>query len=63
MVNNIRIVSGGTGDTTKVYVGDSLVLDGVVSIQIHKIKHDTVVKATIKFRNVELDIQAEHDKI
>ena len=63
MGNNIRIVSGGTGMTTKVYVGESLVLDGVVSIQIHPITKDCRVDATLTFTNVELDIQAEHDEV
>ena len=63
MLNNIRIVSEGTGDNTKVYVGNSLVLDGVVSIQIHEIKPGFIVQATLTFTNVELDIQAKHDKV
>ena len=49
--------------TTKVYVGESLVLDGVVSIQIHPITKDCRVDATLTFTNVELDIQAEHDEV
>ena len=55
--SNVRIVSGGSAGTTRVYVGDSVVKN-VVSVGIRPMKGCEPVRAVIELVGPELDIEA-----
>ena len=56
----IRIVSRGTGQTTKFFAGD-VQINGVTSLEVLKVSHDSTVYAVLTLSGVNLDILAECD--
>jgi len=56
----IRIVSRGTGQTTKVFAGD-VQINGVTSFKVLEVCPDSTVCAVLTLSGVDLDILAECD--
>ena len=53
-MKSIRIVSGGSADTTKVYTADGHEIGGIASIEIKRIGQGDLVEATVTFIGVKL---------
>lgn len=63
MTKTIRITSDGTSAGTRIMTHEGKPIVGVTSIKIDEIKPDGLVRATLEFDLVELDIQANIENV
>lgn len=56
----VRIVSGGLGANTKVFLEDGSELKNVTAVRI-ELQGNNAVKATLEFECIEIDIVAQVD--